>query len=77
MVSHQCLPHFESKSYQVNFPLNPPRQDLSNNTKGTFLNSPEIFSYDLILISEEIIQELSRTFVHKSKRHGTQKSDVT
>jgi len=58
-------------------PLNPPRQDLSNNTKGTFLNSPEIFSYDLILISEEIIQELSRTFVHKSKRHGTQKSDVT
>jgi hypothetical protein len=35
LKKNRYLPHSESKSYQMNFPLNPARQDLPNNTKGT------------------------------------------
>jgi hypothetical protein len=35
-LKNQYLPHSESKSYQMNSPLNPAHQDLSNNTKSTF-----------------------------------------
>jgi hypothetical protein len=36
-LKNRYLSHPESKSYQINTPLNPAHQDLSNNTKGTFL----------------------------------------
>jgi hypothetical protein len=32
---NQYLPHYESKAYQINIPINPAHQDLSNDTKGT------------------------------------------
>jgi len=58
---NQYLPHFESKSYQINSIKSCPHQDLSNNTKGTF-QFLRNFQLQLNLIfSEEIIQ-YSRTF---------------
>ncbi len=41
---NQCLPHFESKSYQVNSILNPPHQDLSNKQHKRHIPIPPKFS---------------------------------
>jgi hypothetical protein len=76
MVSHQCLPHFESKSYQVNSIKSSSSRSFQQHQRHIpqFPRNFQLwFSFNF---SEEIIQ-YSRTFVHKSKCHGTQKSDVT
>jgi hypothetical protein len=67
--NHLKTSHSESKSYQIN----PPHQDLSNNTKK-HIPIPLKFSgmiwFDLIF-SEEIIQYSQELLHPKSKRHGT------
>jgi len=57
---NQYLSHSESKSYQINS-IKSSRQDLSNNTKGTFQFLRNFQLQFNLIFSEEIIQ-YSRTF---------------
>ncbi len=54
-LKNQYLPHFESKSYQVNS-IKSGYQDLSNNTKGMFQLLQNFQLWFNFIFSEEIIQ---------------------
>jgi hypothetical protein len=65
LLKNQYLPHFESKSYQINSIKSCSSSKIFPTTPKAHSNSSEIFSYDLIwfdlIFSEEIIR-YSKTF---------------
>jgi hypothetical protein len=54
-LKNQYLPHFESKSYQINS-INLAHQGLSNNTKSTFQFLQNFQIQFNLIFNEEIIQ---------------------
>jgi hypothetical protein len=60
-LRNQYLPHFESKSYQINSIKSCSSSSLSNNTKGTFRILRNFQLWLNLILGEKIIQ-YSRTF---------------